>query len=80
MSYGQTRDQQRAAHAWKVVQDVKKEEKSVQTEFKIQSKKLPARIVTSGLGQSLAFLEAKGYAAHLRAALNDWVRLPGGDH
>lgn len=78
MSSGQTQDQLRAAHAWKVVQDVKREDKLVQKEFKIQAKKLPARIVTSGLGQALAFLEAKGYARHLRAGLDDWVRLPGG--
>ena len=78
MSSGQTQDQLRAAHAWKVVQDVKREDKLVQKEFKIQAKKLPARIVTSGLGQALAFLEAKGYARHLRAGLDNWVRLPGG--
>jgi len=76
---GQTLDQRRAAHAWKVIQDVKVAEPSARKEFKIQTKKLPVRIVTSGLGQSLAFLEAKGYARHLREALDDWVKLPGGN-
>jgi len=75
----QTLDQRRAAHAWKVIQDVKVAEPSARKEFKIQTKKLPVRIVTSGLGQSLAFLEAKGYARHLREALDDWVKLPGGN-
>ena len=76
---GQTLDQGRAAHAWKVIQDVKVAEPSARKEFKIQTKKLPVRIVTSGLGQSLAFLEAKGYARDLREALDDWVKLPGGN-
>ncbi|MGA7496519.1 MAG: type III-B CRISPR module-associated protein Cmr5 [Isosphaeraceae bacterium] len=79
MMPGQTLDQRRAAHAWKVIQDVKVAEPSARKEFKIQTKKLPVRIVTSGLGQSLAFLEAKGYARHLREALDDWVKLPGGN-
>ncbi len=48
--------------------------------FKLQSKRLPARIITAGLGQSLAFLEAKNAAPHLRAALADWIesQVPSG--
>lgn len=69
-----TLDQRRAAHAWRVVQQVKNEGgEDVKRVFKLQTKRLPARIVTAGLGQSLAFLESKGYAPHLRAALTDWI-------
>jgi CRISPR/Cas system CMR-associated protein Cmr5 small subunit len=83
-----TLDQKRASHAFGLVQKVKqdfpadpkeaesKELKSLK-QFKIQVKKLPARIMTSGLGQSLAFLEAKNYAPHLRAGLADWVDKSG---
>jgi CRISPR/Cas system CMR-associated protein Cmr5 small subunit len=67
----QNLDQKRASHAWNVIQQVKLEEDK-QKEFKIQVKKLPARILAAGLGQSLAFLEAK-HAAPLLRALADWI-------
>ena len=54
----QTFSQRRAKHAWGVV-----EAQCVRSgfdEFGDQAKKLPMRILTSGLGQSLAFLRAKG--------------------
>lgn len=44
-------------------------------EFGTQAKKLPARIMTSGLGQALAFLEAKKYSPELRAALANWINV-----
>lgn len=72
----QTLDQQRAKHAWERsrVPVKNKDEK-----FALQAKKLPARIVTSGLGAALAFLQAKDEAPALLEALNDWVtiRIPG---
>ncbi|WP_152050234.1 type III-B CRISPR module-associated protein Cmr5 [Tautonia marina] len=74
MAGHQTLDQRRAAHAWRVVQQVKDEGRDdARREFKLQAKRLPARVVTAGLGQALAFLEAKDYAPHLRAALTDWI-------
>jgi CRISPR-associated protein Cmr5 len=79
----QTQDQKRARHAWDVVVDINarvKDEKQ-RKEFGTQAKKLPVRILTSGLGQALAFLEAKkkdgdkekpGFARLLRA-LDGWM-------
>lgn len=37
------------------------------------AKKLPVRIMASGLGQALAFLKAKGKTEELISALNSWV-------
>jgi CRISPR-associated protein Cmr5 len=68
-----TLDQRRADHAYRRVKLVKRGPKADQKDFKIQVKKLPARIVTSGLGQALAFLEAKASAPDLRAGLADWI-------
>lgn len=68
-----TLDQRRAAHAWKVIQKVKALPEDAQKEFAIQVKRLSARILTSGLGQTMVFLKAKGYAEPLRRALSDWI-------
>jgi CRISPR-associated protein Cmr5 len=68
-----TLDQQRARHAWeRVVQMTGKPDKD-KKEFGTQVKKLPTRILASGLGQALAFLEAKKYAPDLLDALSDWM-------
>ena len=40
-----------------------------------QVRKLPTRIIASGLGQALAFLVAKGECPDLLCALADWVLL-----
>ncbi len=70
----QTLDQRRAAHAWSVVQRLKESaSEAVQKEFGREAKRLPARILCSGLGQTLAFLKAKGTAKDLRQALSEWV-------
>ncbi len=67
-------DQQRAENAWSVVSGVKSSsDEKAQKEFGTQAKKLPTRIVASGLGQALAFLEAKDYAPALRDALTTWM-------
>ncbi len=66
----QTLDQRRATHAWETVQRVPDAE---WYDFDTQGKKLPTRIMASGLGQALAFLEAKKYAPSLRHALADWL-------
>jgi CRISPR-associated protein Cmr5 len=65
----QTLAQQRAKHAWAVVEAQR--QKSDFNEFADQAKKLPVRIITSGLGQSLAFLAAKKKAPELLSALTD---------
>lgn len=70
----QTLDQQRAAHAWNEVQKVNNsKDDKVKKEFGTQAKKLPTRILASGLGQALAFLFAKEYAPALQSALSDWM-------
>jgi CRISPR-associated protein Cmr5 len=71
---GPTLDQKRARHAFGVVQHVKDDAKADRKQFKVQVKKLPARIITSGLGQALAFLEAKGNAPQLLAGLAGWIK------
>lgn len=56
-----TLDQKRASDAWDLVENkVSKLTKDKQKEFGTHAKKLPMRILTAGLGQALAFLEAKG--------------------
>lgn len=69
----QTLDQKRAADAWEVIRQVGSVQKEEKDQFGIQVKKLPTRIITSGLGQALAFLEAKQSAPRLRQALDNWL-------
>ena len=61
-----TLDQHRAKHAWEAVQRAKRRDGLHQDQdpkkFGGQAKKLPVRIMASGLGQALAFLKAKDYA------------------
>ena len=77
-----TLDQRRAKHAWNAVLRAKSGEGAHKDQndkqFGRNAKKLPVRIVASGLGQSLAFLKAKGKAPGLVAELSDWiaVRIP----
>lgn len=79
-----TLEQRRARHAWDAIQEVLEtyphqtiKEKRVAHEKakKIggQAKKLPTRILASGLGQALAFLKAKNYAPEVLIRLGDWV-------
>lgn len=55
-----TLDQKRAEHAWKEIEKVKKGGDRAK-QYGTQAKKLPARIMASGLGQALAFLLAKSH-------------------
>ncbi len=70
-----TLDQRRAKHAWDAVNGViaKHGRGAEAKRFGGQAKKLPTRIIASGLGQALAFLKAKDYAPDLLTALADWV-------
>lgn len=71
-----TLDQRRAKHAWGVVQFIissKGKASEPAKKFGRHAKKLPMRIMASGLGQALAFLHAKDYAPELLEALGDWV-------
>jgi len=75
-------DQRRAGHAWEAVQRAKgcqgAHQGQTPKKFGGHAKKLPVRIMASGLGQSLAFLKAKKYAPGLIAELSDWIatRIP----
>ncbi|OWK41124.1 type III-B CRISPR module-associated protein Cmr5 [Fimbriiglobus ruber] len=80
----QTPDQQRARHAWEVISRVKNaNDAKLKKDFGIHVRKLPMRVLASGLGAALAFLEAKKDAPELVSALSSWmenvvpVRPPG---
>lgn len=79
-----TLDQRRAQHAWQAVQNAKAKtgshSKQEPKKFGGQAKKLPVRIMTSGLGQALGFLKAKDYAPGLLAELSDWVLVKRSEH
>ena len=64
-------DQERAKHAWEAVISAKKEKDP--KKYGGQAKKLPIRIIASGLGSALSFLEAKKYAPKLVADLSNWI-------
>lgn len=73
-----TLEQRRAKHAWQAVQNAIHQQgphsKQDKKKFGVHVKKLPVRIMASGLGQSLAFLHAKDYAPGLIAELNSWIQ------
>ncbi|HEX4613494.1 MAG TPA: type III-B CRISPR module-associated protein Cmr5 [Urbifossiella sp.] len=84
MSGIQSLDQRRAAHAWTALQGfadqhAPKNAKGVRVptdkgkKYGVHVRKLPMRVMASGLGQALAFLLAKDYCPDLLAALGDWV-------
>lgn len=79
LSASQTLDQRRAAHAWEAIQQLRANPKQSQREeYAGEAKKLPIRIMTSGLGQALAFLlaKAKDKKPNLRQLhddLTDWT-------
>jgi CRISPR-associated protein Cmr5 len=68
-----TLDQRRASHAWQTIVSVKQLKPEEAKRLGGQAKKLPTRIIASGLGQALAFLKAKNYAPQLLLALSRWV-------
>lgn len=83
-----TLEQKRAQDAWKVVREIKEEMQSAapQEREKAEAKAkehsalargAPADILTSGLGQTLAFWKAKGKPHHqwLYQAVSNWVLL-----
>jgi CRISPR-associated protein Cmr5 len=67
----QTPDQIRAKHAWDAV-DAVKSTKDAKV-YGGAARKLPVRIMASGLGQALAFLAAKGKTPALLKDLSEWV-------
>jgi len=71
----QTIEQRRARHAWKVVSELG--EDGGAQEYAREAKKLPVRILSSGLGQALVFLAAKSTkkekVAQISEDLSRWV-------
>lgn len=64
-----TLDQERSELAWAKVQGMSKDYKNL-------AKSMPALVMTNGLMQALAFLEAKGDSQHknLLAHLQEWLK------
>lgn len=54
-------EHERALEAWKYINEInKKDDKNFKKEYRSIIMKLPTLIITNGLGQSFAFLKAKG--------------------
>lgn len=76
-SMQKTTEQRRAKSAWEAIEDVR--EKSYADDYGSTVKKLPAMVLTNGLGQTLAFLKAKGKGKDdneheaVFKHLSDWV-------
>ena len=73
-----TLDQQRANHAWRSIEDLKRLRPNEQKEYAGEAKKLPVRIMNSGLGQALAFIRSKARdkktaLSRLHDDLTDWT-------
>lgn len=70
-------DQRRARHAWQAVQSLLSRESTIMDDYAREAKKLPVRIMTSGLGQAIAFIRAKAKSKRgldrLHDDLTDWV-------
>lgn len=66
-SLQQTKEQQRAKAAWEAVSEIKSKSKETKEGYSTQAKNFPMMTMTNGLGQSLAFLRAKGKAEHNKA-------------
>ena len=64
-----TLDQRRAQHAWKAVERAGGLSDKDKKDFAREAKRLPVRIKTAGLGQALAFLNAKSNGGDCRGRL-----------
>ena len=73
-----TQSQDRAAYAWDCIAKIKNSQDGAgkRKEYKSLVRGSGAYIMTSGLGQTLAFLRAKGKPEHLALFkhLNDWLK------
>lgn len=74
----QTLGQQRSRHAWEAVQDVKgRLGGDFEKNFADRAKKMPARIRTSGLGQTVAYMRAKREGLEVLQAVASWCHKQG---
>src|SRR5690606_11586752 len=71
--------QVRAKHAWETAKKIEALEKKPREKHTGHAKKLPMRILTSGLGPALAFVESKKEGQELLSQLHAWIqdRIPG---
>lgn len=69
----QTLGQERARHAWEEVESACRSMQDFADGFAGEAKKMPARIRTAGLGQTLAYLRAKKQGKQVCAAIEKWV-------
>lgn len=79
----QTLGQQRAAHAWGMVEAFGREARQLDDRkaFGREAKRLPIRILTAGLGHALLFLKAKQTGkpgGHVLEAVCSWLARPDG--
>ena len=74
MSDFKSLEQKRAELAWEFVDWVKKEKTSAQKDYKSVMRKLPAMILTSGLGQTLAFHLGKESGKPERDVINNLAK------
>lgn len=85
-----TLDQRRAAHAKSAVEHLLerhkpevKDKKTIHKEpalkYSRHARKLPIRVMASGLGQALAFLAAKDYSPLLLQHLSHWISTGASD-
>lgn len=73
-----TPEQLRARHAWRVVEAEVARRGTEAKKFADETKRLPVRIRTAGLGQALRFVYAKSdrnqdYRSRLLVALGEWL-------
>lgn len=71
-----TLEQERGKHAWEMLEQVRSQ--GFRTEYRSLVRKLPSYIMLTGLGQTLAFLQAKGGGGNnehqaLDSHLSQWV-------
>jgi len=59
-SLQKTLEQQRAQRAWECVQEVTSKPQEFKKKYGSLARKVPMLVLTNGLGQTLAFLKAKG--------------------
>jgi CRISPR-associated protein Cmr5 len=78
-SLQKTLEQKRAEQAWECVQKVTKKSQEFKKKYGSLARKVPMLVLTNGLGQTLAFLKAKGKSdpadehTVLFRHLSDWV-------
>jgi len=59
-SLQKTLEQERAQRAWECVQEVTSKPQELKKKYGSLARKVPMLVLTNGLGQTLAFLKAKG--------------------